>query len=568
MSHSIYILDVLIILVSAICAVSLFRVLKLSSIVGYLIAGLVIGPYALKFINDVERIQVLAEFGVVFLLFTIGLKMPMRRFQVLKKYVFGLGFAQVGLSLVCFAFIAHMMDQDLIPAILIGAGLALSSTAVALQILAEQGELSQKYGRVSFAILLLQDLVVVLLLTFVSTLGQQEKSIIEIVSSSLLKAGFVLGAIILIGRLVLSPVYKFVAKLANAEIFMAISFLVVLVTSVATDAVGLSKELGAFLAGLLLAETEYRHQVEADIQPFYGLLLGLFFMSIGMSIDLNLVFDNAGAIFFVLGTMMFVKAIIIFGLCKAFSISTYTTIRVAMLLAAGGEFVFILLKPAVLQGYIDDNTAQVIFMAVAISMALSPFMASWGKRLGDKFLDAEAEAKISRSKDELDDLREHIIIAGYGRVGKIVGRVLTERMIPFVAIDHDMTRVTEGRSHDVSVFYGDVTRDRVLKSLGAQKASALVISLHSPKAALKCALMARRKFPKLLVAVRMDDDVYEKKLIEAGAMVIKPEQLEPSLKLVAAALGAAGTNEDEIDRIIDSYRKRYGQGESYRSLGS
>lgn len=559
MFQSIYILDVLIILVSAICAVSLFRVLKLSSIVGYLIAGLVIGPYALKFINDVERIQVLAEFGVVFLLFTIGLKMPMRRFQVLKKYVFGLGFAQVGLSLVCFAFIAHMMDQDIIPAILIGAGLALSSTAVALQILAEQGELSQKYGRVSFAILLLQDLVVVLLLTFVSTLGHQDKSIIDIVSSSLLKAGFVLGAIILIGRLVLSPVYKFVAKLANAEIFMAISFLVVLVTSVATDAVGLSKELGAFLAGLLLAETEYRHQVEADIQPFYGLLLGLFFMSIGMSIDLNLVFDNAGAIFFVLGTMMFVKAIIIFGLCKAFSISTYTTIRVAMLLAAGGEFVFILLKPAVLQGYLHDDTAQVIFMAVAISMALSPFMAAWGKRLGDKFLDAEAEAKISRSKDELDDLREHIIIAGYGRVGKIVGRVLTERMIPFVAIDHDMTRVTEGRSHDVSVFYGDVTRDRVLKSLGAQKASALVISLHNQKAALKCALMARRKFPKLLVAVRMDDDVYEKKLIEAGAMVIKPEQLEPSLKLVAAALTAAGTNDDEVDRILDSYRKRFGQ---------
>jgi len=556
MEHEAYIANVIIILFSAVFVVSLFRALNVNSVVGYLIAGLLIGPHALAFITDVATIEVLGEFGVVFLLFTIGLKMPMRRFQVLRRFVFGLGLMQVVVTISAVSLIAYFFSYAPASALLIGSALALSSTAVGLQLLSEQGDLAQKYGRVSFAILLFQDLAVVVLLVLLTTISTPDQDLIEALSAAGLKAAVVLILIVLFGQLILRPVFRIVAS-QKAEIFTAVSILIVLLTSLATDAAGLSKELGAFLAGLLLSETEYRHQVEADIQPFYGLLLGLFFMTVGMNIDVHGIVDNAREIFMLLGAMLLVKAIILFGLCKAFKIATGSALRVAFLLAAGGEFAFVVLGPAVDRKLVSSSTAQVIYLSVAISMALTPFLATFGKWLSERLDLKEGDSKLASSQDEIDDLRNHVIVAGFGRIGKMICRLLADRMIPFVAIDNNMNRVLEGRARGLPVYYGDATRDVVWKSLGAEKAASAVVSLALPKTTLRASLMVRRKFPDINVSVRINDDAYVAKLTQAGAVVVKPENFEPSLQLASSVLKDVGTNDAEVNQIIESFRRSY-----------
>lgn len=556
MGHEAYIANVIIILFSAVCVVSLFRALKVSSVVGYLVAGLVIGPFGFQFINDVKTIELLGEFGVVFLLFSIGLKMPMRRFQVLRRYVFGLGLMQVVVTISIISIVAAYMSYPGATALLVGSALALSSTAVGLQLLSENGDLAKKYGRISFAVLLFQDLAVVVLLVLLSTLSTPEQNLWDALSSAGLKAAIVLVLIVLFGQLILRPVFRVVAS-QKAEIFTAVSILIVLVTSLATDAAGLSKELGAFLAGLLLSETEYRHQVEADIQPFYGLLLGLFFMTVGMNIDTNLIFAEAGTIALLLIGMMAVKSLILFTLCRAFGVDTDCSLRVSLLLAAGGEFAFVVLGPAVDQNLVSSKAAQIIYMTVAISMALTPFMAQLGEWLTRKFGFKDAEFTKSQGPLELDDLRDHVIIAGFGRIGKMMARLLSDRMIPFVAIDNNMNRVMEGRARGLPVYYGDATRDVVWKSIGAEKASTAVLSLEHPKTTLRASLMVLRKFPNLSVSVRIDDDNYEAKLVQAGAKVVKPENFEPSLELASSVLEGIGTKQEEVSQIIEAFRRSY-----------
>lgn len=557
MAFNPYLIDVLILLLAAVVVVSIFRALKISSIVGYLIAGLCIGPHALRFITDIERIQIISEFGVIFLLFTIGLKMPMRRFRVLKRYVFGLGAAQVVLTGFVFTMVLYWLQLPLYAAILVGSGLALSSTAVGLQIITEQGELSQKYGRVSFGVLLFQDLAVVVLLTLVSILVKPDQSVLLTLGTAGFRASLVLLFIIVTGRYLLRPLYRVIASLKNAELFIAVTIFVVLATSLMTDAVGLSKALGAFLAGLILAETEYRHQVEADIQPFYGIFLGLFFMSVGMTIDVRLLFTNAATILTILVGMLIIKGVIIFGLCRLFQVPRYTALRSSLLLAAGGEFVFVLLIPAVDQNLVDTHVAQTVYLTIALSMALTPFLASLGKYISDKHMLSVPDRSLATPQHEVEDLSKHVIVAGFGRVGKVICRLLSERMVPFVAIDNDMNRVSEGRARGLPVFYGDATRDNVVKSLGADKAIAAIVSLHNPRASLKSALMIRRKFPHLLTIVRLEDQLYEKKLTHAGAIVVKPEHRELSVELASTILRAVGTHEKDLVQIVDSFRRAY-----------
>jgi CPA2 family monovalent cation:H+ antiporter-2 len=255
--------------------------------------------------------------------------------------------------------------------------------------------------------------------------------------------------------------------------------------------------------------------------------------------------------------MLSIKGILLFGLCRLFQVPSYTALRASLLLAAGGEFVFVLLIPAVDQHLVNKDVAQIIYLTIAISMALTPFLAALGKYISDKLLLNVSDKSLTTSHDEIEDLNQHVIVAGFGRVGKIMCRMLSERMVPFVAIDNDMNRVSEGRARGLPVFYGDATRDNVIKSLGAEKAIAAVVSLHNPKSSLKSALMIRRKFPHLLTAVRLEDHHYEKQLKQAGAIVVKPEHLEPSLELASTVLRSVGTHEKDITQIIDTFRRAY-----------
>ena len=550
-----YLNEVLIFLLAAVVVVSIFRRLRISSIIGYLIAGVVIGPYALSFISDVEGTKLLAQLGVVFLLFSIGLKLPMNRLQMLKRYVFGLGLAQVVVSGVAIGAVAYLLGQTIEASILIGSALALSSTAVGVQILSERGDMAALFGRVSFSVLLFQDLAVVVLFVMLTTLGQEGVHVVNELGFAALKAGVVLAIIIAVGRVILRPVYRAIAKLRSPELFVAMTLLVVLTTSVTTAAAGLSMELGAFLAGLLLAETEYRHQVEADIEPFHGILLGLFFMTVGMSIDLRHLVLHAVLIPSIIAALIFGKTLIIMGLCRLYSVPFITSLRSGLLLAGGGEFVFVILAMATKERLLTEHVSQILFVVVAISMGLTPLLCILGKYVDKFFAEKEGDSTIKSAMQQTGDLRDHVIIAGFGRVGKLVAHILGERLIPFVAIDNDMDKVSEGRSRRIPVFYGDAKRPHVMRALGADRAKTVVISLNNTTASLRTAMMARKNFENIDVCVRMRDDTHEAKLSKAGIRVIMPENLEPSLQLAGSVLSSMGIPDDEVTQAIASFRR-------------
>lgn len=558
--HGSFLADVLTLLLAAVLVVSVFRFFHISSILGYLCAGLLIGPHALNLLSNVENAAMLGEFGVVFLLFTLGLKMPLQRLQVLRRYVFGLGFAQIALTtgLICLAVISFFKEPEI--ALLIGAALALSSTAVSMQVLTERGEFALRYGRVSFAVLLFQDLAVVILISLVSALAPEDShSLSYELALAGVKAFVSLLMITLLGRLIFRPLYRGIAQLASPELFVAVTLLVILTTAAITAAFGLSMELGAFLAGLLLSETEYRHQVEADIQPFYGLLLGLFFMSVGMTIDMHFVI---GAIPLVLGSLallLVIKVAAFYPLCRLFSLPKAVSLRATLLLATGGEFVFVLLRPVIKDGLISHEMGQLLYAVVGLSMALTPFLASLGGFITHRWQEQEADASLHSAKQEIIDLKNHVIVCGFGRVGKLIARLLTEKMVPYVAIDNDMARVSEGRAKGLPVFYGDARRVHMMRTLGADRACAAVVCMDKPRCAVEAALMLCRQFAHLNVCVRMRDNQYEMALHQAGATVIMPENLEPSLQLASHALKAVGTPDDEIDQVIDTFRRAYRQ---------
>lgn len=555
MSHGAYLSEVLVLLLAAVLVVSLFRSIKASPVLGYLMAGVLIGPYAFGFIGEVEHVKTLGEFGVIFLLFTLGLKVPLQRLNVLRRYVFGLGLAQVGLTSLILASACYFMGQSPEASIIIGSALALSSTAVSMRVLSENGEFALRHGRVSFAVLLFQDLIVIVLLVLQSTIGNETTSLIYEFALAGVKALVALLSIALVGRMILRPLYRGIAQLGYPELFIPVTLLVVLTTGVITAAFGLSMELGAFLAGLLLSETEYRHQVEADIQPFYGLLMGVFFMSVGMSINLALLTQNFAFILEALVLLLALKTFILYILCRLFGIPRPSAIRVGLLLASGGEFVFILIGPAVTNGLVSDTLGQLLYATVALSMGLTPLLSSLGKFITDRWLEQEAEVSAKMTLEEIGDLKDHVIVCGFGRVGKLVAALLTERLIPFVAIDNDMARVSEGRASGMPVFYGDARRMHMMRTLGADKACAAVISLDKPKYAVDAAMMLRRQFSHVDVSVRMRDNRYETLLSGAGVRVVMPENLEPSLQLAKQVLAAIGTPQDEIGQVITAFRK-------------
>lgn len=549
--------DVLVFLLAAVVVVSLFRWLKASPVLGYLMAGTAIGPYALGFVQNSQEAQSLGDFGVIFLMFVIGLKMPMQRLKVLRRYVFGLGLLQVIVTTAFFAGIAYLIKLDMSTGFILASCLALSSTAVVLQVLTERGESASRFGRVSFAILLFQDLAVVLILMFISMIGSKEDNFIHLFLIAITKASAALIGIILIGRIILRPLFRWIVTLDNQELFVATTILVVLATGVITHKAGLSMEMGAFLAGLLLAETEYRHQVEADIQPFHGLLMGLFFMAVGMTMNVALMFERPLLILGFSTFLIMAKVFVIFFLCLFFKLPVGTALRVGLMLAGGGEFVFVLLGPAVEKKLLSQHISEIAYLIVLVTMSLTPLFAIVGRWIDEKLVQKEADATLDAAVNEIEDLHNHIIIVGFGRVGRIMSKIFAARMVPFVAIDNDMTKVSEGRSLGYPVFFGDGRRSHVLATLAAAKASAIVISLDSTSGALRACMMVRRNFPNAQIFVRMRNDDYYDKLTKSGVYVVVPENLEPSLKLASSVLRAVGVPQDETQKIVNDFRQNY-----------
>ncbi|KAL2625721.1 hypothetical protein AAZV13_07G067200 [Glycine max] len=528
--------DMLWLLLASVVFVPIFQKIPGGSpVLGYLAAGILIGPYGLSIIRHVHGTKAIAEFGVVFLLFNIGLELSVERLSSMKKYVFGLGSAQVLVTAVVVGLVAHYICGQAGPAaIVIGNGLALSSTAVVLQVLQERGESTSRHGRATFSVLLFQDLAVVVLLILIPLVSPNSskggvgfQAIAEALGLAAVKAVVAISAIIAGGRLLLRPIYKQIAENQNAEIFSANTLFVILGTSLLTARAGLSMALGAFLAGLLLAETEFSLQVESDIAPYRGLLLGLFFMTVGMSIDPKLLLSNFPVITGTLGLLIF-----------------------------GGEFAFVAFGEAVNQGIMSSQMSSLLFLVVGISMALTPWLAEGGQLLASRF-ELHDVRSLLPVESETDDLQNHIIICGFGRVGQIIAQLLSEQLIPFVALDVRSDRVAIGRSLDLPVYFGDAGSREVLHKVGAERASAAAVTLDSPGANYRTVWALSKHFPNVKTFVRAHDVDHGLNLEKAGATAVVPETLEPSLQLAAAVLAQAKLPTSEIAATINEFRSRH-----------
>lgn len=534
-----------------------------SAVLGFLAGGALIGPHALGIIQDVEGVRHLAELGVVFLLFNIGLELSLERLQSMQKYVFGMGTTQVVVTLALVGLVSVVLAGVPGPsAVILGGGLALSSTAVAMQVLQDRGETGSRHGRAAFAVLLLQDLAVVVLLMLIPLLAPSDSGaaglnkIAAALGVAAVKAVVAIVGIIAGGRVLLRPIYRRIADLGNTDVFAALTLLVVLGTSMMTQLAGLSLALGAFLAGLLVAETEYALQVESDIAPYKGLLMGLFFMTVGMEISVGLFFAQFRLIMSGIIMLIAGKTLVMTGIAPAFGLSRIQGARAGLLLAAGGEFAFVAFGEAVSHKILPIEMVQQLFLVVALSMALTPFLAEFGQRLGKRYENSDMKA-LQVNEGAADELKNHVIIAGFGRVGQIIGQLLSERLIPFVALDVRAERVSVGKNLDLPVYFGDAGSPAVLHSIGAHKASCAVVTLDSPGANYRTVWALNKHFPGLKVYVRAHDVDHGRNLEKAGATAVVPETLEPSLLLASAVLSALNMDPAEVANAVSNFRKSH-----------
>lgn len=549
------IFQLLILLAAAVSVVAVFRKLRLSSILGYLVAGALIGPFGLRLIKDVGEIAYIAELGVVLLLFVIGTELSFTQMRAMRRQVFGFGGLQVVLSGLIISWLAHLTGQPPAAAIIIGFGLALSSTALVLQIIQEKRKQQTQLGRLSLSVLLMQDLAVVPLLVLVPLLALSDASIAPALQEAGLRAVFAFALVFIAGRLLLPPVFHLIASVGQSEVFSAFTLLVVLGIGYGFHAAGLSMALGAFVAGLIVAETEYKHQVEADILPYKGILMGLFFMVVGMSVDIALLVEEPVTVFGLAFALMLGKAAVIVALCRLFHFSIGASMHAGLLLSQGGEFAFILFGQAMSSQVLSPEMAQLLMLVVAVSMALTPFAYIFGRKLADRRrLPSIPEA--TESTGETLDLKNHVVICGYGRVGQTVAKLLAAEGINYIALDTDPTIVNECRKDGKSVYFGDGARREVLQAVALDKASAAVITMNDFTLANKAVIAMHAMAPGVPIIARADDLRTLLKLETAGASLAISEMYEASLQLGAAVLQRMDITEHEISRITSLYRER------------
>lgn len=545
--------DMLLLLAAAVVVVALFRSFRLSPVLGYLMAGTLIGPHGFAMVHAVQTTTAIAELGVVLLLFMIGLELSLDRLIAMRRKVFGIGGMQVLVTTTIIGGCAWFMGISGTGALIIGAGLALSSTALVLQVLYERKELASQTGRLSLAVLILQDLTVLPLLALVPIVAQNNASLLESLGAATVQAGLVLVLIVVLGRLALRPLFRFIAQLDINELFVATTLLVVLGISSATNAAGLSMALGAFIAGLLLAETEFQHQIEADVKPYKGLLMGLFFMCIGMAIDLEFIANNIVLVLASAAALIGLKTAVTYGTLRVFSYPKRTAIHTALLLSQGGEFGFILFGMAAATGIMTQEISQLLLLVITMTMALTPML----ERLGNLF---ERTWTTKRRDDpstvalETVDMGGHIVIAGYGDTGEMLAGALERESLPFIAVDTDPRRVLAGKRQKHPVYFGDATRPDVLEAVGATRASAIILTFIDEEASAHALALLHTHYPQTPIFARGDDIAAKLRLESLGAAASTAERDSTGMTLLAFTLTALSWPEEEVARVMGKLR--------------
>lgn len=562
--------DVLVVLGTAGVVVPLMHRWKVGSVLGFLLAGAILGPYGLARLADswspmswvtvtkVEDIAGIADFGVVFLLFVIGLELSVARLSALKRLVFGLGTLQVLLSAALIGAIALQLGASPPTALVLGSCLALSSTAVVIEVLAEQKRLASQTGRTAFAILLFQDLAVIPILFMVETLGHaggDARSVGLGLALTLAQGIAAVGAIVVVGRLLLRPLFRLVAETRSAELFMAATLFVAIGTGVATALAGLSMAFGAFVAGLLLAETEYRRAIEATIEPFKSLLLGVFFFSVGMKIDLDFVVAHPGLILVGAVALVVVKGVVTGLGARLFGVPPAHTVKVALLIGPGGEFAFIVMALALSLGLVDADTSTFVIAVVSLSMAAIPFFDLIGKRLS-----REIDRRVPAAETLIappEDTEVRALVVGYGRVGRVVAAMLDTHAVPWLAVDLEAENVVDGRRAGHPVYFGDVTNPLFLRSCGIATTATVIVTMHKPSSIDAVVDAVRAERADVALVVRARDGDHARSLYRKGVTDAVPETIEASLQLSEAALVDLGVPMGPIIASIHEKRDEF-----------
>ncbi len=568
--------DVVLFLATAGVVVPIFRQWRISPILGFLGAGVVLGPYGLGSlahevqwlgaftIENPDELAQLAEFGVVFLLFAIGLELSWERLRSLRRYVFGLGALQVLLCLTATALAAYAVGQPPGAAIAIGAALALSSTAIVMPILAEQKRQHSMAGRATFSVLLFQDLAVAPILITLTLMGRRsDEPWSPTMLWSLLPAVLGMAALFLFGRILLRPMLRSVARAKSEELFVAACLLVVIGAGMVSALTGLSMALGAFVAGLLLAETEFRHEVQTRVEPFKGLLLGLFFISVGIGLNVPLLLERPLVILGSAVGLVTLNIAIVFGLARLFRLKSRSAIEAALLLAGAGEFAFVILGQAMDQGIVDRTIGQTALVAATLSMFSIPCLAQLSLRLGGRKV---TPAELPQEAEGERPAEPRVLVVGYGRVGRLVGDMLKRHELAWVAAELDPRLVEQGRRAGEQIYFGDAARAEFLMRCGLADAPALVVTMDDPEGVEAIVAVARELRPDLTIVARARDARHAQRLYDLGATDAVPETVEASLQLSEAVLVEIGVPMGLVIASIherrDEFRKALNRPES------
>lgn len=556
MEHVGYLPQIVALLATAVVIVAIFKRLNLSPVLGYLVAGAAIGEFGIGYIHS-QEVHLIAEFGVVFLLFAIGLELTIERLMAMRLHVFGFGTAQVVLTALVIGGIAHFFTANVNVSIIIGGALALSSTAIVLRVLSDKQISTSQVGRLSLATLILQDFAVVPLLILVPLLATGSGNIAWTLTTVMGKALIAMFVIFFVGKMLLRPLFHQIAKVNSRELFVATTLLIVLGTSLLTQYFGLSLALGAFIAGLLVAETQYQHQVEEDIMPFKDLFMGLFFMSVGMTINMQMIYDNLALVGALSIGLILIKAVIITGLCRLFRFPLGSSIKAGLMLAQGGEFAFILFSLASNSSVqlLEPTTAQILLLVVTITMALTPALASLGQWIAKK-VDSPADEADSLKSLNIGDINKHVVIAGYRTTGQMVAKLLAVKKIPFLIIEPDARIVGKYRKQSVPIYHGDPSKAAPLRSVGIERAQTAIITIKDELLAKKTIRSMRRLCKNISIIARVENPSQSESLKKMGVTMIFPEDNETGMQLAGKLLSTMDMTDADISHLKNEFRTR------------
>lgn len=549
-----YLHDILILLFASVLIVIIFKQLRLSPALGYLVAGATIGPFGLGILESNEATKSIADLGIVFLLFAIGLELSFEKLIRMRKYVLGFGSLQVVLTTIVIAYaIYKFFDISQEAALIIGAALSLSSTAIVLQIVSENGEETTRVGRLSFSILLMQDLAVIPILVLLPALASGGTHIGRALGSAFFDATIALIIIFTIGRLLLRPIYRLVAEAKSDVLFFSVTLIVILGSAYLSGYFGLSAAFGAFTAGLMVAETEYRHRVEEEILSLKSLLLGLFFVTIGMSFQIGFLLSSFGAIILAAIAVVTIKALIITVLCKIFRFPLAPAIHTGLLLSQGGEFAFVVLIMAVNQNFIDSNTSQFFATVVTVTMAITPLLASFGRKIKGQ-LYIMSVLRDNKIKREIGEISKHVIIIGFTKIGHVLAYALRKKGIEYIILENNHRIVRLEKSNGYNIYYGDAMNIDILRYIGIERAESVIITMEDEVSCMRITRFIHENFPSTIIATKSESMNNAERFKKFGADSVVSKNFETSLQLIKIALSSTGVTNKTIEKMVDSFR--------------